>query len=89
MSPLGRSEESARRAGAAGLTRGDNLDDAEVILSVVPRSRGRAPSRVETLAAKARGSLASCLGLGGHQRMVNDPSGHHFELITGPYGADL
>jgi 3-hydroxyisobutyrate dehydrogenase-like beta-hydroxyacid dehydrogenase len=34
--PRGRSEESARRAAAAGLTRGDNLEDAEVILSVVP-----------------------------------------------------
>jgi 3-hydroxyisobutyrate dehydrogenase-like beta-hydroxyacid dehydrogenase len=34
--PRGRSEESARRARAAGLTRGDNLEDAEAILSVVP-----------------------------------------------------
>jgi 3-hydroxyisobutyrate dehydrogenase-like beta-hydroxyacid dehydrogenase len=31
--PRGRSEASARRAAAAGLTRGDTLEDAEVILS--------------------------------------------------------
>jgi 3-hydroxyisobutyrate dehydrogenase-like beta-hydroxyacid dehydrogenase len=34
--PRGRSEETARRAGAAGLTSAESLEDAEVILSVVP-----------------------------------------------------
>jgi len=34
--PRGRSEETARRAAAAGLTSADNLAAAEVILSVVP-----------------------------------------------------
>ena len=34
--PNGRSDETARRAAAAGLTRADSVDDADVVLSVCP-----------------------------------------------------